>query len=65
MSARVGDPGEGMLTVSGTLTESGLAHMPQAMADAIRAHGKVRILVVARGFSGWERGDWYDFSYQH
>jgi len=66
MSAQVGDLSEGILTltVSGMLTESELAHMQQVMADAIRAYGKLRILVVARDFSGWERGDWNDFSFQ-
>lgn len=66
MSAQVGELNEGILTltVSGTLSQSKLAQAQQAMADIIRAHGKVGILAVARDFSGWERGDWNDFSFQ-
>jgi hypothetical protein len=67
MGMQVGEFSEGivMLTVSGTLTEPELARAQQEMADTIRTHGKVRILVLAGDFSGWERGgDWDDFSFQ-
>ncbi|MBI5041846.1 MAG: STAS/SEC14 domain-containing protein [Gammaproteobacteria bacterium] len=53
------------ITVSGMLAQSELTQVQQAAADIIRAHGKVRILVLAGDFAGWERGgDWADFSFQ-
>jgi len=67
MSAQVGDVKDGILTltVSGMLTQSELAEVQQAAADIIRAQGKVRILVLAGEFAGWERdGEWDDFSFQ-
>lgn len=51
--------------VSGTLTQAALVDVQQATADIIRAQGKVRILVLAGDFTGWERGgEWADFSFQ-
>jgi len=51
--------------VSGKLTEQGLSSAQQAAADAIRQHGKIRILVNAGGFDGWEQGgSWDDFSFE-
>jgi hypothetical protein len=67
MSIKVEDLSEGILTltVSGTLSESELAAAQQAMADAMNAHGKLRILVVARDFAGWARGGkWNNFTFQ-
>ena len=67
MSAQVGAVEDGILTltVSGTLTQSELAEVQQAAADIIRAQGKVRLLVLAGDFAGWERdGEWDDFSFQ-
>ena len=53
------------MTVSGTLTQAELAKAQQAAADIIRAQGKVRILVLAGDFTGWEIGsEWDDFSFQ-
>jgi hypothetical protein len=67
MSAQVSDVKDGILTmtVSGTLTQSDLAQVQKTAADIIRAQGKVRILVLAGDFAGWERGGkWNDFSFQ-
>jgi hypothetical protein len=67
MSAQVGDVRNGILTmtVSGTLSQSELTQVQQAAADIIRAQGKVRILVLAGDFAGWQRGGaWNDFSFQ-
>ena len=51
--------------VSGKLTEQELASAQQSAANAIREHGKVRILVNAEGFDGWEQGGaWDDFSFE-
>ena len=67
MSAEVIDARAGLVTVrlSGTLTQAALAALQRSAADAIRAQGKVRILVLTDGFEGWERGGkWNDFSFQ-
>lgn len=67
MSAEITAVKDGIvsLTLGGTLSQAALAEVQQAMAHIIRAQGKVRILVLAREFTGWERGgDWDDFSFQ-
>ena len=66
MGAEITDAREGVVTVnlSGMLTQSELAHLQKAAADIIRVQGKVRILVLAGQFTGWERGDWDDFTFQ-
>lgn len=66
MGAEITDHHEGIVTVklNGMLTQSELAHLQKATADIIRAQGKVRILVLAGQFTGWERGDWNDFSFE-
>lgn len=51
--------------VTGKLSESALAEAQQAAADVIRQQGKVRILVNAENFDGWEQGGaWDDFSFE-
>lgn len=67
MAAEIVEVGSGIVTVrvNGTLSQSALADLQNSMADVIRAQGKVRILVLADQFAGWERGgDWNDFSFQ-
>ena len=67
MSIQVSGVSEGILTlqVSGMLSQSELTQMQQTAADSIRAQGKVRILVLAGDFAGWESGgEWNDFSFQ-
>lgn len=64
MTAEIADVGEHLVTVrlTGTLTESALAAVQQAMADIIRAQGRISILVLADTFTGWESGGtWDDF----
>jgi len=67
MNAEFKGVSEGILTISvaGKLAESDMAGVQQAAAEAIRAHGTVRVLVLAEHFAGWERdGEWDDFSFQ-
>ncbi len=53
------------LKVTVKLTESELTAAQQAVADVIREQGKVRILVNAEDFDGWEQGGaWDDFSFE-
>lgn len=67
MAAEIIEVSAGVVTarVSGTLTQAALSGLQQAVAQIIRAQGKVRILVLAERFAGWERGGtWDDFSFQ-
>jgi hypothetical protein len=53
------------MKVSGTLTEPELRAAQQAAGELIGKHGKLRILVLADNFAGWERGgQWNDFGFQ-
>jgi hypothetical protein len=53
------------VTLEGTLTQAALVRAQRAVGEIIRAEGKVRILVIARKFEGWERrGTWDDLSFQ-
>jgi hypothetical protein len=52
------------IEVSAKLAQAELAAMQAALKDIIHRHGKVRILVRAEQFTGWERGQWNDFSFQ-
>jgi len=61
------DFNNGVVTVrfEGTLTQAALLQAQQAVADIIRVEGKVRILVNAEKFEGWESGGaWDDFTFQ-
>jgi SpoIIAA-like len=66
MGAEITDVQGGVVTVNlgGMLTQSELAQLQKAAADIIRVQGKVRPLVLAGHFTGWERGDWNEFSFQ-
>ena len=67
MTVQHADYENGVLTVTlaGRLTESTLTDVHNATAAIIQAHGKVRVLVSAEAFTGWERGGtWDDFSFQ-
>lgn len=67
MVAEIVDVSAGVMTVkvSGTLTQLALADLQKTAADVIRAQGKVRILVLAEQFAGWEQGgNWDDFTFQ-
>ena len=67
MGAEVVDVSGGLLTVkiTGRLTQAELAAVQVSAGEIIRKQGKVRILVLADNFLGWERaGDWSDLSFQ-
>jgi hypothetical protein len=53
-----------MFIVSGKLGQAELAEAQRASAKTLRAHAKVRLLVLAENFEGWESGDWADMSFQ-
>jgi len=51
--------------ITGRLTESELAAIQNRTAEIIRKQGKVRILVLAESFEGWQSsGEWNDFAFQ-
>jgi hypothetical protein len=53
------------LRVSGRLTQKELAAVQAETAGIIASSGKIRILVLAQDFAGWEKGgQWSDFSFQ-
>lgn len=54
-----------MLIVSEKLSQPELAEMQRETEKVLQKHAKVRILVVAENFQGWEKGgDWGDLSFQ-
>jgi hypothetical protein len=66
VSVEIADVSDGVLTVriTGELTQSDLERAQAAAVGVIRKHGKVRVLVIATDFRGWEReGDWGDTSF--
>lgn len=67
MTAEIVGVDAGVLTlrISGMLSQPALTDLQKSAAGIIRAQGKVRMLVLADQFAGWERGgDWNDFSFQ-
>jgi len=51
--------------ISGKLTQPELTALQAGAAALIRKHGKIRFLVIAANFQGWEKGgDWGDISFQ-
>ena len=51
--------------VNGKLRESEFADAQKAAADVIHQQGRIRILVNAQNFDGWEQGGtWDDFSFE-
>ena len=53
------------LKVTGKLSESELVAAEKRAAEFIKTHGKIRILALTEGFSGWDRGgNWADFALQ-
>jgi hypothetical protein len=67
LSAEIIDTRGSILTlkVAGRLTEAELTDVQQRAGALIREKGRARILVLADGFLGWERGgQWNDFSFQ-
>lgn len=67
MAAEIMGMNAGVVTlrISGKLTEADLAAAQKAAADLIGQEGRIRILVLAEKFTGWERGgEWNDLSFQ-
>jgi hypothetical protein len=67
MSAEIVDTAGGILTVriTGRLTHPELRTAQKSAAEILQQQGKMRILVLAENFQGWERGgDWGDLSFQ-
>ncbi|MBL8201606.1 MAG: STAS/SEC14 domain-containing protein [Chromatiales bacterium] len=67
MAAEISSVEGGVVTlrVSGRLTQRELAAAQGETARIIATSGKVRILVLAQDFAGWEKGgSWSDFSFQ-
>src|SRR5688572_29260059 len=51
--------------ISGQLTETDLSALQHATGDIIKQQGKVRLLVLAENFAGWQKGGtWSDLSFQ-
>lgn len=67
MTAEISNVEGGVVTlrVSGRLTQRELAAVQAEAAGIIGTRGKIRILVRAEDFAGWEKGGtWGDFSFQ-
>jgi hypothetical protein len=67
MAANITGVNDGIVTlvVSGRLTQNELTAVQLEAARLITAAGKIRILVLAQDFAGWEKGGtWGDFSFQ-
>lgn len=67
MSAELISITNGVVTIRITekLSANELAELQQKMATAIRMYGKLRVLVLAEAFQGWEEeGNWGDFALQ-
>ena len=64
VGAEVGTVADGVLTVkiTGTLAKSELEQAQASTRELLRAHGKLRLLVIATDFLGWEKEDWSDVS---
>jgi len=67
MAAEISKVEGGVVTlrVSGRLTQGELAAVQAEAAGVIATAGRIRILVLAQDFAGWEKGGaWSDFSFQ-
>jgi hypothetical protein len=67
MSVAIVETSGNLVTVqiTGKLRQSALAEAQKAMGEIIRQQGKVRLLIRAEHFLGWEQGDtWGDVSLQ-
>jgi SpoIIAA-like len=50
--------------IRGVLTKADHERITQVAKEAIAREGKIRALIIAEGFEGWERsGDWGDVSF--
>jgi hypothetical protein len=67
VAAEIVEVVDGIVTIAvrDKLAQSELLAAQTALAAIIREQGKIRMLVRAEQFAGWERGDeWNDFSFQ-
>ncbi|MDH5254477.1 MAG: STAS/SEC14 domain-containing protein [Gammaproteobacteria bacterium] len=67
MAAEISNVEGGVVTlrVSGRLTQRDLAAAQAETTRIIATAGKIRLLVLAEDFAGWEKGgQWSDFSFQ-
>ncbi len=66
MSVQIIDVSNGLVTVkvAGKLKPDEQAQLQKSAAELISKGGKVRVLVLAGDFQGWEKGDWSDVSFQ-
>lgn len=66
MSAGIVNTANGIITVkiSGKLRQPELAAMEKTAVEIFHQQGKMRILILAEDFQGWERGgDWGNLSF--
>ena len=52
------------LRISGRLSQQHLASAQAGTAKLIAGRPRIRILALVENFSGWEDGDWNNFSFQ-
>lgn len=52
------------MTVAGILTPDDQARGQRLLAEALRRHGRLKVLVLAQDFEGWGKGDWSSVSFQ-
>ncbi|HTY86116.1 MAG TPA: STAS/SEC14 domain-containing protein [Candidatus Acidoferrum sp.] len=67
MSVEIFGYADGILTVkvAGKLTQPEIARAQQQAIGIITRHGKIRLLIIAENFQGWEgAGNWDDVSFQ-
>ncbi len=67
MAAEIVGFSDGIVTasISGKLAQSELTAVQKAVAQKMKEHGKVRLLILAQGFDGWGQGsNWGDLSFQ-
>jgi hypothetical protein len=67
MSAEIVTAADGVLTIkiTGKLTQPELQAVQKSAAEILTAQGKMRVLVIAQEFEGWEKtGDWGNISIQ-
>ncbi|HWH70436.1 MAG TPA: STAS/SEC14 domain-containing protein [Candidatus Sulfotelmatobacter sp.] len=67
MSAEILSSNDGILAVklAGKLTQPDLAAVQQRAAEILKQQSRMRLLVLAEQFEGWEKGgNWGDLSFQ-
>jgi hypothetical protein len=67
MACEIVDSQQGLITIriSGKLRRAEMAHAEKAAIDIMRSGAKVRFLLLAEGFQGWDNSDdWGNVSFQ-